>query len=148
MQAWNVLHAARWKYRTQKIVKNLPSGHHRTNLSGYIFAIKTRIINRKNLLSSNISSTRPHNIVNFGSLAAEIGWRAWSSPANSTGFASWLRFCSDVAQRKPTKLCTVFGRVLGWYTTYAFSGALAPLRNFARCKIHFASSKTCALVFW
>jgi len=24
----------------------------------------------------------------------------------STGFASWLCYCSDVAQRKPTKLCT------------------------------------------
>jgi len=25
MQVWNVLHEARWKYRTQKIAKNLPS---------------------------------------------------------------------------------------------------------------------------
>jgi len=94
MQAWNVLHAARWKYRTQKIVKNLPSGHHRTNLSGYIFAIKTRIINRKNLLSSNISSSRPHNIANFGPLAAEIGPVVWGTPANFNGFrvlASFLQ---------------------------------------------------------
>jgi len=28
-----------------KIVKNLPSGHHRTTLSGYIFATKARIDN-------------------------------------------------------------------------------------------------------
>jgi len=28
------------KYRTQKIAKNSPSGHHRTTLSGYIFATK------------------------------------------------------------------------------------------------------------
>ena len=33
-----MLHAARWKCRTQKIAKNSPSGHHRTNLSGYILA--------------------------------------------------------------------------------------------------------------
>jgi len=38
MQVWNVLHAARWKCRTQKIAKNSPSAHHRTTLSGYIFA--------------------------------------------------------------------------------------------------------------
>jgi len=38
MQVWNVLRAARWKCRTQKIAKNWPSGHHRTTLSGYIFA--------------------------------------------------------------------------------------------------------------
>ena len=47
MQVWNVLHAARWKYRTQKIAKNSPSAHHRTTFSGYIFATKARIDNRK-----------------------------------------------------------------------------------------------------
>jgi len=56
------------------MVKNLPSGHHCTTLSGYIFAIKARSDNlKKNLLSSNISSIYPHNMVNFGPLAAEIG---------------------------------------------------------------------------
>jgi len=33
----------------QKIAKNPPSGHHRTTLSGYIFATKARIYNRKNV---------------------------------------------------------------------------------------------------
>jgi len=37
---------------------------------GYIFATKARIDNRKNLLSSNMSSRRIHNIVNIGLLAA------------------------------------------------------------------------------
>jgi len=32
----------------KKIVKNSPSGHHRTTLLGYIFASKERIDNRKN----------------------------------------------------------------------------------------------------
>ena len=99
------------KYSTQKIAKKSPSGHHRTTLSGYIFAIKARIDNRKkNLLSSNISCTSPHNMVNFVLLVAEIGLLVWDI---STGFASWQRYCSDVAQRKPTKLCTVFGPYLG-----------------------------------
>jgi len=35
-----------------------------------------------NLLNSNISSTCPHNMVNFGPLAAEICWRVWGIPAN------------------------------------------------------------------
>ena len=26
----------------------------------------------------------------------------------STGFASWLRYCSDVVRRRPTKLCMMF----------------------------------------
>ena len=63
-----------------------PSGHHRTNLSGYIFATKARIDNRKKLLSSNISSTCLHNMVNFGPLAVEIGLPVWGTQANFNGF--------------------------------------------------------------
>jgi len=40
----------------------------------------------KNLLSSNISSTRDHNMVNFGPLAAEIVSGVWGTPANFNGF--------------------------------------------------------------
>jgi len=39
------------------------------------------------------------------------------------GIASWLRYCSDVGQRKPTKLCTMFGRLLGLYSIH-FRGLL------------------------
>jgi len=42
-----MLQAARWKYRTQKSSQKSPFGHHRTTLSGYIFATKARIDNRK-----------------------------------------------------------------------------------------------------
>jgi len=44
----------------------------------------------------------------------------------STGFASLLRYCSDVDHQRPTKLCTMFGRLLAWYTmcTVPFSGLL------------------------
>jgi len=28
----------------------------------------------------------PHNMVNFGPLTAEIGWRAWDTPAKFNGF--------------------------------------------------------------
>jgi len=31
-------------------------------------------------------STCPYNMVNFGLLAAEIGWRVWGTPANFNGF--------------------------------------------------------------
>jgi len=36
----------------------------------------------ENLLNSNISSTCPHNMVNFGPLTSEISWWVWASPAN------------------------------------------------------------------
>jgi len=40
----------------------------------------------KNLLSSNISSTCPYNMANFGPLAAEILSLVWGTPANFNGF--------------------------------------------------------------
>jgi len=83
MHVWNVLHAAPWKYRTQKITACAPSH----NLSGYIFGTKACIDNRKkNLLNSNTSSTCPANMANFGLLTAEICWRVWGTPANFNGF--------------------------------------------------------------
>jgi len=95
MQVWNLLHAACWKHRTQKSRQKSPSGHHRTPLSGYIFATEAHIDNqKKNLLSSNMCSTCPHNIVNFGLLAAEIGWPVWGTLQISTGFSSWQRYCT------------------------------------------------------
>jgi len=75
--------------------KNLPSGHHRTTFSGYIFATKAHVDNRKNLLSSNISSTCPHNMVNFGPLAAEIGPVVWGTPTNF----NWFRVLAPLLQR-------------------------------------------------
>jgi len=64
--------------------KKLPSRHHRTTLSGYIFATKAHIDNRKNLAA--ISPPCSHTMVNFGLLTAEICWRVWGTPANFNGF--------------------------------------------------------------
>jgi len=44
-----VLHAAHWKYRTQNDAKSL-CAHHRTTLSGYIFATKAHIDKGKKLV--------------------------------------------------------------------------------------------------
>jgi len=110
----------------QNYAKKSPSAHQRTTLSGYIFTTKACINNQKNLLNSNISSTCPHNMLNFSPLTAEIDWRVWGTQQISKGFASLLRYCTDVAQRRSAKLCTMFGRFLGWYTIYKFSGALVP----------------------
>jgi len=99
---------ARWKWRTQKIAKNAPSGHHRTTLSGYIFATQACIDNRKkNLLNSNICSTRPDNTVNFGPLAAEIHWRVWGSPVNFNGFCVLVALLDGTLVVGVSKLCGV-----------------------------------------
>jgi len=67
--------------------KKSPSEHHRTNLSGCIFATKARIdIRKKKLLKGNSSATCSHNMANFGPLTAEIGSEVWVTPANFNGF--------------------------------------------------------------
>jgi len=40
----------------------------------------------KNLLSTNMSSTCPDNMVNFGPLTAEIDSGVWGTPTNFNGF--------------------------------------------------------------
>jgi len=72
------------KYRTQQIAIFPPS----QTLSGCIFAAKACIDNRKKNLLNADTSTRSHNVVNFGSLTAEICWRLASlgTPANFNGF--------------------------------------------------------------
>ena len=103
------------------MTQKLPSAHHRRTLSSYFFATKACIDKWKNLLNINMSSRCSHNMANFGPL---------------TGFASWLRYCSDVAHRRPTKFCTMFGRLMGFYTTYTFSDA------------NFTVFKSCVLLYW
>jgi len=76
---------ARCKYRTQKCRQKSPSAHHRTTLSGYIFATKARIDNGKKLVKQQYLLQLPHNMVNFGPLEAEIDPVVWGIPANFNG---------------------------------------------------------------
>jgi len=71
MQVWNVLHAACWKCRNQKIVKNSLSGHHCTTLSGYVFATKARIDSWKKLVKQQCL---PHVSSQYGELRPTSGW--------------------------------------------------------------------------
>jgi len=67
--------------------KKSPFWHHHTTLLACIFAAKPCIDNRKkNLLNTDTSSTRPHNMVNFGLLTAEIRWPVWGTPAHFNAF--------------------------------------------------------------
>jgi len=86
MQVWNVLHAARWNTGRKKVAKNR---HLRTiaQLCRIISSQLRRVSTiGKTLLSNNMSSRCPHDIVNFGPLAAEIGLPVWGTPANFNGF--------------------------------------------------------------
>jgi len=81
-----VLLAARCKYGRKKLAKN----RHLGTIAQLCRAISSQLrhvpIIGKNLLSSNISSRCPHNMVNFGLQAAEIISLVWGTPANFNGF--------------------------------------------------------------
>jgi len=72
-------------------LKKVAKNHHLGIIAQLCRAISSQsrhvsTIGKKNLLSSNISSRCPHNMVNFGLLAAEIGLVNWGTPANFNGF--------------------------------------------------------------
>ena len=74
-------------HRTQKVLKKSRSGHHHTTLSGYIFATKAHIDNRKKkLVKQQYVPKCPHNMVNIGPLTTEIGPVVWGTAADFNGF--------------------------------------------------------------
>jgi len=95
MQVWNVQHAARWKCRTQKIAKNWPSEHHRTNLSGWIFATKAYIDNRKKVVKQQYL---PHISSQYGEPRPTNGWDLFGSLGHPSKFQRVLRLGSVTAR--------------------------------------------------
>ena len=152
MHVWNLLHAARWKFRRQKVAKKSPSGHHRTTLSGYIFATKARIDNRKKTyLAAIISSTCPHNL-NFGPLVAEIGPVVWDTPANFNGFRVLTALLHGTSSgRQPNFAATLNrGRQLysaGRPSRWAFSHILVINITVTSCR-HLATAWGEAIIFY
>jgi len=97
MQVWNVLHVARWKIQDAENSQKVAiwaSSHKFVGL--YLWNWGTYRQSQKQLLGINTTSTWTHNMVNFGSLAAEIGRVVWGTPANFNGFrvlAALLQRC-------------------------------------------------------
>ena len=81
-----MLHAARCKCRTQTSRQKSPSGHHPTTLSGYIFATKVCIDNRKKVVKQQYLPYMSPQYGELGPLAAEIVSLVWGTPGNFNGF--------------------------------------------------------------
>jgi len=62
------------------------SGHHCTTLSGYIFATKARIDNRKKRVKQQYLLRISAQYGGLSLLAAEIVLLVWGTPANFNGF--------------------------------------------------------------
>jgi len=117
-------------------------------LSGYIFSTWAHTDNqKKNLLNSNVSPIRPHNMVNIGPIAAEICWRVWGTPANFNGFrilaALLQRHHSPEANQTSHDVWLLPGLV---HNIYIF-GACCPVTEFCHvqnslCVLHVLRSPT------
>ena len=95
MQVWNVLHVARWKYRTQKWRKKSPSGHHPTTLAGYIFATKACMDNQKKLMKQQYLL---HMSSQYGELWPTSGWDRFGSLGHPSYFQRFPRLGSVTAR--------------------------------------------------
>ena len=95
MQVWNLLHVARWKHRMQKSRQKLPSGHHCTNLSGYIFATKARFDNRKKLVKQQYVL---HMSPQYGELRPTSDWDRSGSLKHPCKF-QWVSRLGSVTAR-------------------------------------------------
>ena len=74
----------------------------------------------KKLLNSNISSTFPHNMLNFGPLTAEICLPVWDTPANFNKFRVLPSFLQQCCSPKAVSCAGTLH--------IHFQGALAPDR--------------------
>ena len=117
------------------------SGHHRTTLSGYIFATKARIDNRKKLLSMSPQ---------YCELKPASGWDLLASLGHPCKFQWVLRlgFVSAATSLNGSQpnlaQCLALPGLVDFIYTF---GSCCSVTEFCQCKIHFASSKSCALLF-
>ena len=115
MCVWNVLHAARWKYRMQKIAKNSPSLHHRTvcraissQLRHVLTIREKKLVKQQYLLhtSSQYGERRPTN-----------GWERLGSPWHPCKFQQVSRLGFVTAQTSFTGGQPNFARCLAIFWT-------------------------------
>jgi len=97
----------------------------------------------KNLLNSDISSTCPHSMVNFGPLMVEIGWRVCGTPAN---FNRFRVFASLLHRRHSTEVSQTLHDV--WpspglvHYIYIFGGS-CPLPEFCQVQSSLCMQVLC-----
>ena len=99
-------------------------------MSSYIFVTKARI-DKKILLSSNISHICRHNTVNFGPLTAEIRWRVWGTRTNFNGLQRH-GFVAELHRRRSTEVNQTFHDVWPSPALVYTIGGLCPVTKFCQ----------------
>jgi len=119
MQVWNVLHAARWKYRTQKIAKI----RHLGTIAQLCWAVSLQLRHVSTMEKRVKQQYLLHIFTQYGELRPTNGWDWFGSLGHPNKFQRVSRL-PFVTAAMSTKLCTMFGRLMGWYTMYELSGIL------------------------
>jgi len=89
MQVWNVLHAARWKYRTQKLIKNCHLGTIAQLCWAISLQLKKKLVKQQYLL---------HMSPQYGELWHTSGWDCFVSLGHPCKFQRVSRLCSITAR--------------------------------------------------
>ena len=156
MQVWNVLHVARWNTGRKKLPKICHLGTITQLCRAVSLQLRRASTIRKKLVKQQYLL---HMSLQYGELQPTNGWDRFGSLGNPSKFQwvskSWLHCCNDIAHRRSTKLCTMFGHLLGclgisWsgILYIHFRGLLPPpWRKLALCKTDF-TSKSCVLLYW
>jgi len=147
MQVWNVLYAARWKYRTQKWRKKSPSAHHRTTCRTVSSQPRRLSTIGKKLVKQQYVI---HMSARYGELRPTNGWDRFGSLRHTSKF-QWIRLAFVTAAKSLTGGQPNFARCLAvsWAGTlylYTFSGAVVPCQNFVRAKFTLRPSLAFAYI--
>ena len=137
MQVLNLLYAARWKHRMQKSRQKSPSRHHRTNLSGYIFATKAHIDNRKKVVKQRYLL---HMFLQYGELRLTSGWDRFVSLGHPCKFQRVSSLGNVTARHSTLRSWTEGGHHVGHWPTFLV----------AKCSgvSHFSDNCTASTVLW
>jgi len=147
MQVWNVLHAACWKYRTQKQQQS-PKNHHLHTIAQLCPSISLQLTHESTIRKKLVRQQYLlHMSSQYGEFRPTNGWDLLASLRHPSKFqpvfAFWLRYCGDVTHRRPTKLCTMFGRLLaGTFVLWFVIAGRGPAYSGPQCgdsgKVHCA----------
>jgi len=73
----------------------------------YIHNKGTHRQTENNFLNSNVSPTCPYNMVNFGSLTADICWRVWGTTTYFNGFRVFAALLHGTSSRRQPKFAAL-----------------------------------------
>jgi len=103
--------------------KNAQKNHHLRTIAQLCRAISSQLRHVSTIGELLEQQYLLHMSSQYGKPRPTNGWDQLVSLGHPSKFelphfVSWLRYCTDVSQRRSTKLCTMFGHLLSYSTQY------------------------------